>query len=75
MARIGKKVNPEDPIYLLDKKRGVFNVPIVGGGSLVVRNLKYINRDAFDANYFEIEVDGNKYRLNRDELEEGLRYV
>lgn len=73
--RRGKLVDIEnDPIYLLDKNRGICRIPMMGG-YITVRNLKHINRDAYDANYFELEIENKRYRIQRDELESAMRYA
>lgn len=75
MSRQGIYVNVEDPIYMLDKNRGYFRMRSYNGGYVTLESLKHINRDAYDANYFDLIVDGKKYRIQKDELLAGLQYV
>lgn len=77
MARKGKRINIEDPIYLLDKNRGSLRIPVypASNGWVEFRSLKYTNREAFNNNYFDLVIDGNVYRLHRDEFQEALQYV
>jgi hypothetical protein len=73
--RQGKIVDVNNPAYLLDKNKGVFRVPTLNGEYFEVRNLKFKNRDAYDANYFELRVGDKAYRVQKDELLAGLQYV
>jgi hypothetical protein len=73
--RQGKIVDVDNPTYLLDKNKGTFRVPIMGGEYFEVQNLKFKNRDAYDANYFDLKVGGKVYRIQKDELLAGLQYV
>lgn len=77
MARKGKRVNIEDPIYLLDKNRGFLRIPVypASNGYIEFRSLKHTNREAFDNNYFDLKVGDEVYRLHRDEIQEALTYV
>jgi hypothetical protein len=77
MARKGKRVNTEDPIYLLDKNRGFLRIPVypASNGYIEFRSLKHTNREAFDNNYFDLKVGDEVYRLHRDEIQEALTYV
>ena len=77
MARIGKKVNIEDPIYALDKNKGYVRIPVFNGDVkyITIGNLKFKNRYAYDHNIFELQIENKIYRLNKDELLAGLQYV
>ena len=77
MARKGKRINTEDPIYLLDKNRGFLRIPVypASNGYIEFRSLKHTNREAFDNNYFDLKVGDEVYRLHRDEIQEALTYV
>lgn len=75
MSRQGMNVNVNDPIYLLDKNRGYFRVKTVRGKSLVVKSLKHDCREAYNANYFSLVIDGKEHRIQKDELLAGLQYV
>lgn len=75
MSRQGMNVNIDDPIYLLDKNRGYFRIKTVQGKSLVVKSLKHDSREAYDANYFALVIDGKVHRVQKDELLAGLQYV
>lgn len=73
--RRGTNINIEDPIYLLDKNRGFLRIPTTNGDWLELRNLKFKNREAFDLNYFEINLGGKVTRIQKDELLEALSFV
>lgn len=76
MARKGKRVNIDDPIYCLDKNRGYVRIPTYGDHSSVeVGSLKFRNRWAYDQNAFVLIIDGKEIILNKDELQEALQYV
>jgi hypothetical protein len=75
MPRIGKIVDAENPTYLLDKNRGFSRIPTVSGNYLEVRNLKFLNRDAYDANFCEFRYKGESFRVQKDELLAMLQYV
>lgn len=77
MARTGKNVNVEAPIYALDKNRGSLRIPCYSGDETyaTVRSLKFINRTAYDNHVFELEIGGKRYRFNKDEILAGLQYV
>ena len=45
------------------------------GGYIELVNIKHLNREAYDNNYFDLIVDDKKTRLCKDDLENGLRYV
>lgn len=75
MPRTGKIVDVSNPSYLLDKNRGFFRIPTVSGDYLEMHNLKYKNRDAYNANYCEFTFKGETLRVQIDELRAGLQYV
>lgn len=75
MARQGKNVDINDPLYLLDKNRGEVRIPSLGGEWIQLCNLKFKNRTAYDANYFEMKFEGKVLRVQKDELMEALAYV
>jgi len=75
MARTGKKVDIENPMYALDKNRGSLRIPTVGNSPLWIHSLKFRNRTAYDNHIFEFEFEGKKFRVHKDELMEGLQYV
>lgn len=73
--RQGKIVDVTNPTYLLDKNRGSFRVPILNNGYFEIQNLKFKNREAYDANYFDLKIGDEVYRIQKDELLAGLQYV
>lgn len=73
--RRGKFVDFNDPIYLLDKNRGVCHIPTMGGDSLIIKSLKHKNRTAYDDNIAEFQIKNITFRVQLDELLEAIKYV
>lgn len=73
--RRGKFVDFNDPIYLLDKNRGVCYIPTTIGTPLKLTSLIHKSREAYDANYAEFEIKGITFRVQLDELLEAIKYV
>ncbi len=75
MARIGKRVNLDDPEYAFDKNRGYVRIPTIDGGRMAIQSLKYKNRYAYDHHIFELIIDDKVIRVNKDDLLEAMQYV
>jgi hypothetical protein len=76
MARIGKRVSIENPMYALDKNRGYLRIPSYGDNKNVeIVSLKFRNRWAYDQHAFKLVIDGKETILNKDELMEAIQYV
>lgn len=75
--RLGKFVNIEDPLYLLDKNKGTVSIPTYSGNvpRLKIINLRHKNKVAYDNNIVELEVGQYRFRVHKDELTEAMKFA
>jgi len=76
MPRLSSPIADESrSALLIEEGYPVVVVNRAGGTDLRVRSLKRLNRTAYDAHLCQMEIGGEKVRINVEDLKRALRYV